>query len=294
MIISASYKTDIPAFYGDWFLERLKAGSVRVVNPYGGPVQTVRLDREAVDGFVFWTRNARPFHAALEAVALRGDPFVVQYTVTGYPRALDAGTVAADRAIGDLRHLASTFGPKSVIWRYDPIVATSLTPFAWHETAFAGLCRELEGVVDEVVVSFAHVYRKTARNMAAAARTHGFDWWDPPAHEKRDLLARLARCGRPHGIAVTLCGQPELRGPGVAEARCIDAERLAAVAGHPLAAVRKPHRPRCGCWASKDIGAYDTCPHGCVYCYAVSNRTRAKERHRRHDPSASGLAPPSA
>lgn len=290
MIVSASYKTDIPAFYGDWFLQRLKAGSVRVVNPYGGPVQTVRLDREAVDGFVFWTRNAHPFGAALETVALRGDPFVVQYTITGYPRALDAGTIPADRAISDVRHLAAAYGHRCVIWRYDPIVATSLTPFTWHEANFADLCQELEGVVDEVVVSFAHVYRKTARNMAAAARTHGFDWWDPAAEEKRDLLSRIASCARHHGIALTLCGQPVLRVPGVAEARCIDAERLAAIAGRPLGAERKPHRPRCGCWASRDIGAYDTCPHGCVYCYAVSNRPRAKNRHRRHDPEAPELA----
>ncbi|MBK8907943.1 MAG: DUF1848 domain-containing protein [Rhodospirillales bacterium] len=292
MIISASYKTDIPAFYADWFLERLRAGCVRVVNPYGGPVQTVSLARDAVSGFVFWTRNARPFRTALAAVAGRGDAFVVQYTITGYPRTLDAGTIATGRAIDDLRHLAATYGSKTVVWRYDPIVATSLTPFPWHEATFDGLCRELEGAVDEVVVSFAHIYRKTARNMAAAARVHGFDWWDPPVEEKQDLLVRLKSIAHRHGIALTLCGQPECAVAGVAEARCIDAERLAAVAGHPLEAVRKPHRPRCGCWASKDIGAYDTCPHGCVYCYAVSNRTRAKERHRRHDPTAPGCGSP--
>ncbi|MCW5699344.1 MAG: DUF1848 domain-containing protein [Rhodospirillales bacterium] len=291
MIVSASYKTDIPAFYGAWFLARLEAGYVRVVNPYGGADQTVSLGRDAVDGFVFWTRNAGPFLPALETVAKRDDPFVVQYTITGYPRALDTGTLPWVRAVDDVRGLVRIFGNGRVVWRYDPIVVTSLTPTSWHEDTFAALARALEGAVDEVVVSFAHVYRKTARNMTAAARAHGFDWRDPGVDEKRDLLARLAGYARRHGIALTLCGQPELLCPGVVEASCIDASRLAAIAGSPLRAARKPHRPRCGCWASKDIGDYDTCPHGCVYCYAVNSRARAKQRHQRHDPRSPFLIP---
>ncbi len=132
MIISASYKTDIPAFYGDWFMNRLEAGYCRVVNPYGRQVLTVPLDHDTVDGFVFWTRNLGPFLGHLRTVGRLGYAFVVHETVTGYPRALDYATIDAVRAVGHLRATARAFGARVPVWRYDPIVFTSLTTPAWH------------------------------------------------------------------------------------------------------------------------------------------------------------------
>lgn len=291
MIVSASYRTDVPAFYGEWFRRRLDAGFAMTVNPYGGSAQRVALDRDSVDGFVFWTRNLRPFFPALRDVAARGFPFVTQYTITGYPRALDAGTPAAAEAVEHLRWLAAEFGARRGVWRYDPIIATSLTPPAWHVANFASLCEVLAGVVDEVVVSFAHIYRKTARNMDAAARAWRFAWHDPQAADKRRLLTDFAAIAAAHNLAVTVCGQTEFRVPGVGEARCIDAKRLSDIAGRPIAAASKAHRA-CGCWASRDIGDYESCPHGCVYCYAVGNRTLAKHRYAGHDPADPFLISP--
>lgn len=292
MIVSASYKTDIPAFYGAWFLRRLDAGFCRTVNPYGRQVVTVPLGRNAVDGFVFWTRNPGPFLGALDTVAARGFPFVVQATVTAYPRALDAATIEADRAIGQLREIVRRFGRRAAVWRYDPIVFSSLTPPAWHRETFARLAAALAGSVDEVVVSVMQVYRKTSRNLAAAARAHRFDWRDPPPDEKKALLADLAGIATEHRLRFALCGQPELLVAGAIEARCIDGGRLADVAGRPLRVAHQPHRRSCACDASRDIGDYDTCPHGCVYCYAVQNRTLAKRRFADHDPAGEFLFPP--
>lgn len=292
MIVSASYKTDIPAFYGDWFTRRLAAGFCRTVNPYGRQVSKIPLTPDAVDGFVFWTRNLGPFQAALGQVRDLGIPFCVQYTVTGYPRALDAATIDPAQAVGHLCDLARTDGPRAGVWRYDPILLTSLTPPDWHRATFAGLARSLEGVVDEVIVSVAQQYRKTARNLAAAARAFDFTWHDPPAEESQALLADLAEIAAGHGMRLTLCGQPELLIPGIAEASCIEARRLGDIAGHPVRAQHKPHRASCACDASRDIGEYDTCPHGCVYCYAVQNRSLAKHRFKEHDPAGEFLFPP--
>ncbi len=292
MIVSASYRTDIPAFYGRWFMARLAAGFCRTVNPYGGQLLEVPLAREAVDGFVFWTRNPGPFLPALEALREQGFPFVVQLTITGYPRALDAAVIEAERAIALARRLARAYGPKAVVWRYDPIVVTSITPPAWHLANFAGLARGLEGAVDEVVVSFAQIYRKTRRNLDAAARRHGFAWHDPAEEAKRALLGELVPRAREQGMRLSLCTQPGLRAEGSEEARCIDAERLAAIAGKPIAARTKGNRPGCLCAASRDIGAYESCPHGCVYCYAVASRARARERQRAHDPAGEFLLAP--
>ena len=295
MIISASYKTDIPAFYGDWFLNRLAVGGCRMVNPYGGQVHDVSLAVPDVDGFVFWTRNLGPFLGALDAVRQRGFPFIVQYTVTGYPRALDLATIGAARALAEIGHVRRHFGPRAAVWRYDPVVLTSLTPAAWHRANFTALAGALSGIVDEVVLSFVQVYRKTARNMDSRARAAGFDWRDPAADEKHEILGALAGIAAENGMTPTLCGQPDLAVAEMDEARCIDALRLGDVGGRPVAAEAKPHRKRCGCWASRDIGAYDTCPHGCAYCYAVESRTLAKRRHRAHDPAGEFLlAPPSA
>ncbi len=290
MIVSASYRTDIPAFYGEWFRRRLETGFATVANPYGGPDYRVSLAPEEVDGFVFWTRNAAPFGAALADVEARGLPYVVQFTVTGHPRAVEEAVIAPERAIEQIHGLAEHAGPRAAVWRYDPVLATDLTPPAWHRANFTRLAAALEGAVDEVVVSWATIYRKTARNVAAAARAHGFAWDDPAADAKRALIADLASIAREHGMALTLCAQPELLVPGAAPARCVDAARLSDVAGRPVRARKKGNRPGCECAASRDIGAYDTCPHGCAYCYANRNRALARRRYKAHDPAAEKLA----
>jgi hypothetical protein len=291
MIISASYKTDIPAFYGRWFLERLRAGYCEVANPYNGRPFRVSLRREDVDGFVFWTKNLQPFSGVLAEVRERGFPFVVQYTVNGYPRELERSVADWRRAVEHLRRLAGEFGPRAGVWRYDTILMTALTPPEWHLANFQTISRELEDVVDEVVVSFAHFYRKTRRNLTMAACAQGFEWTDPPVEDKRRLLETLGAIAGAHGQRVTVCAQPEMGGE---PARCIDAERLSAVAGYPVRARTKGNRPGCECAESRDIGAYETCPHGCVYCYAVDAAARARRNWARHDPAAGLLGAPRA
>jgi Domain of unknown function (DUF1848) len=288
VIVSASYRTDIPAFYARWFLHRLNAGGCSVANPYGRGTYEVSLRPGEVDGFVFWTRNIGPLLPDLDAVRHIA-PFVVQFTVTGYPRALETSVIPSDDAVAQLRELRRRFGPRVAVWRYDPIVFTDNLDGPVHLAGFAALARALSGTVDEVVMSVVHPYRKTRRNLDRAATRHGFAWRDPPLDEKCDLLRHLGAIAREQGIAPTLCSQPELLAPSLAEARCIDAERLGDVGRRPVNTRQDGNRPGCRCAASRDIGAYDTCPHGCAYCYAVSDRDRAVVNFRRHDPEAARL-----
>ncbi|WP_207485015.1 DUF1848 domain-containing protein [Arenibaculum pallidiluteum] len=288
MIVSASYRTDIPAHYGRWFLNRLEAGHCMVPNPYGGPPARVGLSPGEVDGFVFWTRNPGPFDAAFEVVRARGTPFFVQMTITGYPRAVEPHVPGPEAAVAMLRHLAARHGPRAVVWRYDPILVTAEMDAAWHREGFARLARALRGATDEVVASFVAPYRKTARNLAQA----GLAWRDPEEPEKRELMAELAAIAGEHGMRLSLCAQPALADtPGTAPARCVDAARLSDVAGRPLRARERGNRPGCLCAESRDIGAYDTCLQGCAYCYAVSGRSAALRRRAAHDPAAEALAP---
>ena len=292
MIISASYKTDIPAFYGKWFRNRLQAGFCRMANPYNRNQRfLVSLRPEDVDGFVFWTKNMVPFMDVLDEVNDLGVPFIVQYTINGYPRALESRVVDVTRSIQSFLAIANRFGPRTNIWRYDTIICSTLTDPEFHRQNFARIAAELAGATDEVVVSFMQLYNKTRRNMDEAAGNHGFDWADPPAEGKRELLGSLVDIAAVHGMQLTICTQPDLIVSGASESRCIDAQRLMDISGRPIRAKVKGMRAGCGCFESKDIGDYDTCPHGCVYCYAVRRRSLALKRYQSHDPEGEHLYP---
>jgi hypothetical protein len=292
VIISASYKTDIPAFYGEWFMNRLRAGYCNMVNPYGRQVYRVSLERPDVDAFVFWTKNIGPFLPHLPEIGRRGYPFMVQHTINGYPRSLEFSVVRADRSVAHMKQLAADYGPRVAVWRYDPVVISSETPPDFHRRNFAALAGALAGSTDEVVISFAHMYKKTKRNLDAAARSSGFTWSDPDDEVKRELAAEFAQVAHAHGMQLTVCSQAAYLVPGSAPARCVDAARLSDIAGRLIPAAVQGNRPDCGCYQSRDIGHYDTCPHGCVYCYAVQERDLAQQRFHQHDPAGEFLFTP--
>ena len=292
MIISVSYKTDIPAFYGSWFMNRLRAGYCKMVNPYGHQIMRVSLEPAEVDGFVFWTRNIAPFIPHLSEIKSRGYPFMVQYGNTAYPKALESCVVDARRGIERMRRIGGEYGPRVAVWRYDPIVISSLTPIEFHLANFEWLCSELRGATDEVVISFMQVYEKTRRNLNGSAKTFGFQWSDPTIEGKRQLAGQLVAIARAHDMRLSVCSQWDYLVEGAQDAHCIDAGRLADIAGRPILAPLHGGRKQCGCHASRDIGEYDTCPHGCVYCYAVNNHALAQRRFKAHDPESEFLFPP--
>ena len=198
-----------------------------------------------------------------------------------------------------MRTLADVYGPSVAIWRYDPIIVSSLTTLDWHRRNFEMLAKALAGAADEVIVSFGQIYQKSRRNLDWAAREFKFDWSE---HEKlsmadvRELVGDLARIARVHGMRMKVCSQKALLIMGLTEeARCVDAERLERVSGRSILenVNLRGNRKECACFASRDIGAYDTCPHGCTYCYAVQHRELALKRYRAHDPQNEFLFPPS-
>lgn len=271
MIISASYRSDIPAFHGPWFQARLKAGHVDVPNPYGSKPYRVSLRPEDVDGFSFWTRNTRPFREGL-AAARAVAPFMVSYTVTGYPVVLERGVPPVAHAVREIAWLAAEHGPRTVVWRYDPVLWTDLTPPAFHRDNFRQLADMIAPHVDEVTFSAATLYAKSTRNLKRMAQDVAVS--DPSDAEKRALLGELAEIAVGHGLKPTLCSQPHLLGGPLEPAACIDVARLSDIAGHPLTARQKGNRPGCACAESRDIGRYDSCAHGCAYCYAVRDHAK--------------------
>ncbi len=285
-IISASYKTDIPAFYGDWFEDRLAEGFAEVRNPFNNAMSRVSLKREDVDGFVFWTRNIEPFRKRLDTLIAGEFLFYIQYTVTGYPRLFETSVPATKASVFQIKSLAQRYGKRCVVWRYDPILISSITPAPFHLRNFKKISDALCGSVDEVVVSFTQFYQKTKRNLKILSENEDVLFDNPEETEKLALLEQLRIIAAANDQYLSLCTQPELVQGDLRGASCISAERL----GLRHSMKVQGNRKGCLCVASRDIGGYETCPHGCLYCYAVTNRETAKANFKTHQYQSSGLA----
>ena len=282
VIVSASRRTDIPAFYSRWFLQRLREGFCLYPNPFD-PRRHHRVDLrpESVLGLVFWTRDARPLLKHLDGLDREGYAYYFQYTINNYPPSLDPGSPALSRAAATFRELAERLGPQRVVWRYDPVILGGEMDREWHLRNFAHILGELGDHAVRVTVSVIDPYR---RARAGLRRALGEVRYEPAAY--RELLRRLAEEAASRGIGLNSCAEPHLLAEGVEAGRCVDAGMFNAGGDEKAAAPYPLHRQRegCLCHRSVDIGAYDTCPSGCVYCYAVKSPARARAAHAAHDP----------
>ena len=292
-IVSASRRTDIPAFFGDWFMNRLSAGYCLVANPFNrSQVRRVSLAAEDVDAVVFWTKNPAPFlHHVLELEKQRLR-YYFQYTLNDYPKALEPGLSPVEDRIEAFRALSNIIGSRRVVWRYDPIIPTGVTDFEAHRNRFKSLAKVLSGHTRRVVVSLVDRYRKTLRRLARlekeGLRVH-WEMLEGPCVDR--LLEDLASIAGECGLEMRACSEPrDFSGLGIPPGACIDADLITDLFGIATTHVKdRGQRPRCGCVESRDIGAVDTCGHGCPYCYATNDPDRALLRLRDHDPSASAL-----
>ncbi|MFQ5894869.1 MAG: DUF1848 domain-containing protein [Nitrospinota bacterium] len=279
-LISASRRTDIPALYAEWFLGRIRAGEALYRNPYGGAEYRVSLKPEDVRAIIFWTKNPRPLLPYLGELDGRGYRYYFHFTLTGLPRGLETHVPAPRAALDTFRRLSERLGPERVIWRFDPIVLSNRTPAGERLERFGELARALAGYTRQCITSFVALYGKVRRNFAPLeARGRRFE--DPPEEEKRSLVRSLAGLALPLGIRLGACCSDYLVGEGVERARCVDGEFVSRLFPDRAAPSRaRPTREQCGCSESRDIGAYDTCPQGCAYCYATASRPLALARYR--------------
>lgn len=261
-LISASRRTDIPAFFPDWFSECLSRGAATYRNPYSGRPASVSLAPDDVAAFVFWTRNPRPFFPTLARLERAGYRSLFHVTVTGYPRALEPAAPRLDEALTSFRILCGMVGPSRVLWRFDPILPGEEP----GETVarFERISSALEGLSARCTLSIAHPYRKSVR-----ATRNAPELWRPSAG-LRAAVERIAATGRERGFRMVSCCSPALREWGIPGAACVDVALLSSL--YPAmrtSAAPSPVREGCLCAASRDIGTYGTCRHGCLYCYAA-------------------------
>lgn len=274
-IVSVSRRTDVPAFYGEWFINLVREGQVLVSHPFNYQPIQVSLQSGDVAGFVFWSKNFRPFLKYLDEIDARGYRSFFFFTITGLPRVFEPNVISVEDAVTTFRDLSRRYSAKHVQWRYDPILLTNSTPPEYHIKTFRRLCRQLEGYTTRCYFSFVCVYPKVQRRMERLAQ-YGVEFLKVSELEKVQLAAYLADIAERHGITMYSCCNDFLVGGKIKKAHCVDIDLLADLFGIDRNLYRlRPTRKQCGCYESVDIGTYNTCRYGCVYCYAGANARRS-------------------
>jgi hypothetical protein len=294
MIISASRRTDIPAFYARWFINRIRAGYCTVPNPFNPQqVSSVSLKPEDVDVIVFWTRNPRPLFPYLEELDRRGYRYYFQYTLLDNPRLIDRKAPPLQAALKTFRELAGRVGPERVIWRYDPIVLSEVTGAQFHQETYGRIAQALAGYTQRSVISIADIYRKAGKRLRQLAQqgVEITDYKGQPSRRFDELMRDLVRMANENGMQIVSCAETiDLRPYGVRLGKCVDDAYIKKVFGLDVTGEKDPsQREACGCVVSRDIGMYETCLFGCQYCYATTSFERARANYDRHDPHSPSL-----
>lgn len=278
MILSASRRTDIPAWYGAWFLNRLREGLALVPNPYAENLHMLRkipLSPDVVDCIVFWSKNPRPFLDFLPEIQQLGYPFYFQFTLNPYEAAIEQNLPALDERIDTFHRLSAIIGPERIVWRYDPVIIDEAHPLNWHGEQFERLCALLHADTCRCVFSFFDRYAKDQSGFREVEEA-----------TMRAVARSFSSTAARYDLPLSTCSEAvDLTPYRITHAACIDSEQIRRILGRPVHAKKDPNqRPFCGCMESMDIGSYHSCINGCIYCYANQGIERARRRMQRHEP----------
>jgi len=278
MIVSVSRRCDIPRFQFDWFMERVRSGSVEAVNPYNRnqkkriplvPAREGMNTDEGVDVFIFWTRDPEQILAHADELTEKGFSFYVMVSITGYPVVLEPSMTRTSKVLSTMKELSKKIGAERLIWRYDPIIFTNLTGEIFHRENFCGLAKNLSGSVKRVIISLYDEYREAKKRLDAMEKFSELKMIDIGS-SLYDLLADLAKTALANNMEIQSCAEKEdFSHLGIKPGACIDASLIEKFLINGAQPARdKNQRPNCLCCKSTDIGVYGTCGAHCVYCYA--------------------------
>ena len=260
MIISASRRTDIPALYSEWFLRRLEAGFVMMPNPRNSKrLGRIELSPNLVDCIVFWTKNPAPMLDKVRQIEMMGYSFYFQFTLTPYNQAIEAHLPPKSKLMNTFAELAGRIGAERVVWRYDPIMTDAGHTIHWHFEQFDQFCEKLYPFTRRCIFSFIDPYKSLGNSSHAVAY-----------EEMTAIASGFSEISARYGLKLFTCAEEiNLDEDGIGHASCIDRDLIEQIIGYRITAKKdNSQRPACRCVESVDIGAYDTCVNGCVYCYA--------------------------
>lgn len=279
MIVSASRRTDIPAFYSEWFFNRLNEGYLYVINPMNRKqVSKIILSKDTVDCFVFWTKNPEVMIDKLDILAEKGFSYYFQFTLTPYETDVEPCFKDKNALVKTFRKLSGKIGKDKVIWRYDPILLSDKYTKQFHYEWFEKLCKSLSDYTNLCVISFLDLYNKTKRN------TRALNLCDISMNDMLQIGEQFSQIAKKYGLRLETCSEEvDLTQYNIDKGKCIDDKLISQIIGKPIN-VKKDDTQRevCGCVKSVDIGQYNTCKHHCAYCYANFSSRQVQENCKKH------------
>lgn len=283
MIISASRRTDIPAFYGEWFMNRIKENYVLVRNPFNKKqVTKLIIHPEIVECIVFWTKNPIPFMKYIKDLMASHFNFYFLFTITPYSNDLEQNIPSTEKITDCFKKLSETIGPEKIIWRYDPVILTHELNYAFHLRHFEALSQTLANYTHRCIVSFLTMYKKCQQNLK------DMEIITPAAEEKVNLLNQFIEIAELHKIRLQTCAIETLPGLNIdIKGKCIDNELISDICKKAIPLKKDSYqRNECLCVESVDIGVYNSCLGYCLYCYANQNRQVVDQIVQLHNPSS--------
>lgn len=279
MILSVSRRTDIPTFYAEWFMERLRQKYVLVRNPFNiHNISRIPLSPENVDAIVFWTKNSKPIHKYLDEIDNLKYKYYFQYTITPYKNDLEEKVQDKKEIVETFKKLSEKIGSEKVILRYDPVILSDNYTIDFHKKAFARLCDLLAPYTKKIVFSFLDDYKKISKNIKQ------LNIKEISAEEMCIMAEYFADTAKKYNLKIESCAeQIDLERFGINHGKCIDNELIEKITGYKLSVGRDNQRNACGCIKCIDIGEYNTCMHKCLYCYANINKEAAFKNYKLHD-----------
>ncbi len=278
-IISVSRRTDIPCFYSDWFLSTLKQSFVLVENPFSHQKQKFSLHPDDVLGFVFWSRYPIGLTKILDFIdGNYGKNHYINYTINDYPRELEPNKPRLQRVLNLVDFLYDRYGEKYILWRFDPIIVTNITPIEYVIEKFYKLCKILSGKTNFCITSFVDLYSKVVRRIKQQGK---FQIVDLDFNSRVELLQTFQKIALEHKIEIRLCCENDLsKFLCIEPASCVDPSRFPEYRDSYL--MRAPTRKGCTCWKSVDLGFYNSCLFDCTYCYSnISRKSSLKNYLKR-------------
>ena len=282
MILSVSRRTDIPNYYSEWFYNRIKEGFLYVRNPMNfHQISEIKITPNVVDCIVFWTKNPLPMMERLNE--LKEYNYYFQFTLTGYGKVVEANLPnKKETVIPVFQDLSKKIGKEKVIWRYDPIFFSDRYTPEYHLKAFRSIAEALNGFANKCVISFVDIYPKNKKNM------EGLSNYDLNDNDIRLFSKELSKIANENDIKIGSCAEKiDLSECGIVHNCCIDKELIEKIVGCKMRVGKdKNQRVECGCIESVEVGAYNTCKNGCVYCYANYSAKSVESNYLKYDPTS--------
>lgn len=280
MILSVSRRTDIPNYYSEWFFNRLKEGFLYVRNPMNfHQISEIKISPDVVDCIVFWTKNPLPMMERLDE--LEAYNYYFQFTLTGYGNDVERNLPNKKTlVIPVFQELSNRIGKEKVVWRYDPIFFSNRYNAKYHLKAFRSIAEALSGYTEKCVISFLDIYPKNKKNMDNLLS------YDLSDSELRGFAKELSNIAKENHIKIGSCAEKiDLDEYGIIHNSCIDKELIEKIIGCKLKINKdKNQRIECGCVESVEVGTYNTCKNGCVYCYANYSAKSVESNFQKYDP----------